>query len=572
MARISEEKIKEIREANDIVDVISSYIPLEQKGKNYFAVCPFHDDHTPSMSVSKEKQIFRCFVCETSGNVISFVQNYLKVSFLEAVDILAKNVGINLHLEDNKNTPNKELYDIYKVALSYYKNNLNAKEGEEARKYLNERMLDEETIDYFDIGLSLNGGLVKSLSKKYDLKVLKDIGLSLANGSDMFRNRIMFTLRDNFGNPVGFSARKYSDSDEAKYINTSETVIFKKGSMLYNYYRAKDHIRKKHEIIISEGQMEIIRMHTIGIDNAVALMGTSFTNDHLDLIKNLKVDVVLNLDQDEAGRRATISIGDTLVKNSINPTVIIFTGSKDTDEYIVSNGKEAFLKAYNSRISFIDFKLNYLKSNKDLKDSTDLSKYINEAIESINLIDDDILRELKIKELGDAYGISTDLIKSKITNNKIVVKKELKPMVKKFTYNKYDKSELRILYLMMIHPKLIKYYETNLGYLNNVKRKNLAGEIIKYYEKNKSFDLSDFICYTTNVAELDSVMKEVLSFNKVDEYTMEELEDYITRVKELRVKMQIDTLNEKMKNTLDIEEKKRLASRIENMKKEVLKW
>lgn len=574
MAKISEETIKQIRESNDIVDVIGSYIELKPKGKNYFCVCPFHDDHSPSMSVSKEKQIFRCFVCETSGNVITFIEDYLKVSFIEALDILGKRAGINLNIkEEKKDSPYKELYDIYNIALSYYKNNLNSKEGETARKYLNERKLDKETIDYFDIGLSINGGLVGSLSKKYSAQKLKDIGLMSANGNDLFRNRIMFTLKDNEGNPVGFSARIYDkNSNEPKYINTPETVIFKKGSIFYNYHRAKDFIRKKHEIIISEGQMEIIRMHTIGIDNAVALMGTSFTKEHLNIIKNLKCKVVLNLDQDEAGKNATITIGEMLVKEGIVPEVIIFSGSKDADEYIIKNGQEAFMNAYKSRVNYFDFKLNYLKKGKDLKNDADISKYINESIDAINEIDDDILRELKIKSLSEEFNISIDLIKSRITNKNIKIQKEYKPIPKKIIYNKYDKSELRILYLMMVYPELIDKYENNLGYLNNENRKRLAGEIINYKNRNKTFDISDFICYTTNREDLNLVMNEVLTYNKSDEYTTEELEDYYLRVKEFRVKRQIDTLTEKMKNTLDQEEKMKLASRIANMKKEVLKW
>ena len=573
MAKIDEDTIRQIKEANDIVDVISSYIPLTQKGKNYFGVCPFHDDHSPSRSVSREKQIYRCFTCENSGNVITFVENYLKVSFVEALDILAKNAGIALNIKkENVNTPHKELYDIYEIATSYYKNNLNTASGKEAMEYLKKRGLNKEPIDYFDIGLSLDTGLVSTLSKKFDINKLKDIGLASSSGSDMFKNRIMFTLCDIYGNKVGYSARKYKESDEAKYINTTDTIIFKKGSTMYNFHRAKDHIRKQKEIIISEGQMEIIRLHTVGIDNAVALMGTSFTKEHLELIKNMKINVVLNLDQDDAGKRATISIGDTLMENGIMPTVILFSGYKDTDELILAKGKEAFTEAYKNRVSFIDFKLNYLKNNKDLNDASSASTYIKESIEAINKIDDDILRELKIKELSKEFDIDESLIKSKITNNKKVVKKEEKVIIQKKTYNKYDKSELKILYFMMIDPKIIEYYENNLGYLNDPQRKKLAREVVAYYTKNKSFDLSDFICYTTQIEDLNNLMNEVLSFNDTDNYTMEEIEDYSERIKELRIKRQIEKLSLDMKNCIDKEEKKRIASKIENIKKEVLKW
>lgn len=574
MVKISDELIHKIKDSNDIVDTIGSYLPLTQKGKNFFAVCPFHDDHSPSMSISKEKQIFKCFVCGHIGNSISFVQDYLGISFVEALEVLAKNVHIDLKLDkkENVNSPYKDIYSLYNIALSYYKNNLNSKEGEEARKYLEKRKLDKDTINYFDIGLSLSGGLSEGLSKKYSENLLEEAGLS-NNGKDVFINRIMFTIKDNEGNPAGFSGRKYDDSDAPKYVNSKETPIFKKGNILYNYYNAKNDIKKKKEIIISEGFMEVIRCHTIGIDNVVALMGTSFTKDHLAVIKKDKVDVVLNLDQDEAGKIATIQIGKLLMKEGISPTVIIFSKYKDADELIVYEGAEAFINAYEKRVNFIDFELDYLKKNKDLSDSVSLAEYIKESIEAINAVDDDILREIKVKELSDKYGIDSNLIKSKITNNNVTIKKEVKKVpVKKIKYDKYAISEIRILYLMMNYPELIDYYENYLGYLNDVNRKKLADAIVFYKEEHKTFDYSDFICYTCVREDLNVTLKSVCSYPQSENYTKEELEDYIMRVKEYRVQKQEKVLRGKLKNTIDKNEQKKIAERLFNMKKEVLKW
>lgn len=574
MVKISDELIHKIKDSNDIVDTIGSYLPLTQKGKNFFAVCPFHDDHSPSMSISKEKQIFKCFVCGHTGNSISFVQDYLGISFVEALEVLAKNAHIDLKLDkkENVNSPYKDMYSLYNIALSYYKNNLNSKEGEEARKYLEKRKLDKDTINYFDIGLSLSGGLSEGLSKKYSENLLEEAGLS-NNGKDVFINRIMFTIKDNEGNPAGFSGRKYDDSDAPKYVNSKETPIFKKGNILYNYYNAKSDIKKKKEIIISEGFMEVIRCHTIGIDNVVALMGTSFTKDHLAVIKKDKVDVVLNLDQDEAGKIATIQIGKLLMKEGISPTVIIFSKYKDADELIVYEGAEAFINAYEKRVNFIDFELDYLKKNKDLSDSVSLAEYIKESIEAINAVDDDILREIKVKELSDKYGIDSNLIKSKITNNNVTIKKEVKSVpVKKIKYDKYAISEIRILYLMMNYPELIDYYENYLGYLNDVNRKKLADAIVFYKEEHKTFDYSDFICYTCVREDLNVTLKSVCSYPQSENYTKEELEDYIMRVKEYRVQKQEKVLRGKLKNTIDKNEQKKIAERLFNMKKEVLKW
>ena len=435
--------------------------------------------------------------------------------------------------------------------------------------------MTKETLDYFDIGLSLNDSLCKNLSKEYDPKILVDMGLAKEGLKDIFTNRIMFTIKDNYGNPVGFSARIYDNSNEAKYVNSKETLIFKKGSILYNFWRAKDEIRKKKEIIISEGQMEVIRLHTIGVNNAVALLGTSFTNEHLNIIKNIKANVILNLDQDEAGKIATIKIGDMLLNEGINSTVIIYSSYKDTDELILNEGAESFNKAYQARVSFIDFKLNYLKKNKDLSVAEDLSIYIKSAIDTINEIEDDILKEVKIQWLAKEYEISEDLIRSKIKieNNKPKPPEDVGHIkTKNKKYDKYEKSEIRLLYLMLNNPKLITYYENHLGYMNDESNRALASSIVYYKEKNKTFDYADYICYTMERPELNETLKKVMEYPQLDEYTEEEINDYVTRIKELRVKKQINKLNEKMKNTIDIEEKKKLASRIENMKKEVLQW
>ena len=574
MAKITQEEIEKIRRSNDIVDTIGSYLPLVQKGKNYFAVCPFHDDHSPSMSISKDKQIFKCFVCGASGNVITFVEDYLNISFMEAIEILAKNAHINVEVSKKEvNSPYKDLYDIYNVALLYYKNNLNTKEGSLARDYLSKRNLTKEIIDYFDIGLSLSGGLCLGLSKKYNASLLDESGLS-NNLKDLFVNRIMFTIRDNSGNVVGFSGRKYDNSDSPKYVNTKETNIFKKGSILYNYFNARNEIKKKKEVIISEGFMEVIRLHSIGIDNAVALMGTSFTKEHLNIIKKDNVNVVLNLDQDDAGKTATLNIGSLLLKEGINPTVIIFSGHKDADELIVNEGKDAFLNAYNNRVSFIDFELNYLKKGVNLSDASSLSKYINESIKVINSIDDDILREIKIKELSKKFDIDINLIKSKITNKNVSikeVKREVKP-IKKVKYNKYDISEIRLLYLMMNNPELIDYYENYLGYMCDPDRKKLADAIISYKEEKKTFDYADFICYTCLREDLNNTLKSVCSYPQSENYTEEELNDYILRVKERRVQKEEERLKNLLKNTIDKNEQKKILDKLFNIKKEVLKW
>ena len=575
MALIDNEIIGRIRKSNDIVDVIGSYIDLVPKGKNYFGVCPFHDDHSPSMSVSREKQIYRCFTCGASGNVITFVMNYENIGFVDALKKLGDRVQIHLDIKSSqKDSKYSELYDIYKLSTSFYKNNLNSLLGEKAREYLNNRKITEDMIKTFDIGLSLNDSLSKMLLKKYDAKKLIDIGLSHKyNGkiADLFLNRIMFPIKDLNGNIVAYSGRKYDDSDAPKYINTKETIIFKKGNVLYNYFSALEEVRRKKEIIVCEGFMEVIRLYSIGVKNVVALMGTSFTNDQLEVIKKLNVNVVLNLDNDDPGKLAAFQIGETLSKNNINLTVIVFDRYKDTDELIMNDGADAFLRAYNNRISYIDYRLHYLKSNKNLNDSVELAKYINEAILSINEIDDDVLREIKAKELSTEFDISLETIKSKLVAKEVKPKETVKPK-KVILPDKYRKSEIRIIYLMLNNKEVIRNYEKNLGFLPHEDMKKLANEIVYFKQINGGWDYADFITYVMNKLWLKEALDIVLNTEQGEEYSKEELEDYFTTIKKFEVEKQISNLTNKMKETLDIEEKIKIAKRIENIKKEVLEW
>lgn len=578
MGFISEEIVQRIRSSNNIVDVVGKYISLTQKGKNYFGVCPFHDDHSPSMSVSPEKQIYTCFSCGATGNVITFVMNYEKVNYVEALKILGENVGIKIETSNKSkiNNENKEYYDLYEIFTSYYKNNLFSTKGKDARKYLSKRLINEDIIKEFDIGLSLDGNLSQSLLKKYNKKTLIDLDLCKDYDTkliDTFKNRIMFPIKNNEGNMVGFSARIYNEENESKYINTKETIIFKKGTILYNLYNAKEFIRRTKEAIICEGQMDVIRISSIGIKNVIGLMGTSFTKEQFETIKKLNVKVILNLDQDEAGKNATYTIGNILTQNGIETEVIIFGNFKDSDELISKSGEEAFKKVLKNKVSFIDFKINYLRKNKNLSDSVELAKYINEVLENISKLDDEILKEIKLKELSKEFDISEDILKSKITNKaKVKIINKSNNNIKKKVHDKYYVSEIRIIYLMLHYKEVIKIYEKQLGYLSSERMTNFANEIVNYKNKYKEFEYADFISYVNEIEELTEILKEVMNYQHIENYSDEELDDYINIIKEYAVKYEIEKLSSKMRNSLDVEEKKKIGKKIENMKKEVMKW
>lgn len=577
MAFISKELIDEVKSKNDIVDIIGSYISLNDKNK---ALCPFHNDHSPSFSVHPDKQIYKCFSCGESGNVITFVEKFLGISFQEAVKLLADRAGIKLNINVAKKT-NKydKYYEITDTVNKYFKNNIFSSNGQQALKYLNDRHIDKDIINEFNIGISTNNKLHEILAKKYNLEDLLKIDIVREVDNkiyDTFQNRIMFPIIDEDNNIVGFSGRKYlaNDLDNkqlSKYVNSRETDIFIKSKIFYNINNALPNIKKSKEIIITEGFMDTIRMVSIGYNNTVALMGTAFTKEHLDKIIKYKCRVVLNLDQDNAGVLGTISIGDELIKNNIDVSVIVFDDYKDSDEYIINKGKEAFDYAYKNRISYIDFKFKYLKSNKNMKDSTDISKYINEAIKSLNDIDDDILKELKINELSREFGIDESVIKNKI---KLSGKKEAKKEEKitKKRYDKYDISEIRILYLMLNYDDVILYFENSLGYLIHDNMMALAYKIVEFRNDYGYFNYSDFIDYIGDNELVKETIKEIMRYHNDEEYTESELEDYFDTIKEYSVKKRINELKKEMNETLDVNKKIELANKINKINKEVLQW
>lgn len=579
MAFIDKSIIDEIKSKNDIVDVIGSYISLNDKNK---ALCPFHDDHSPSFSVQKDKQIYKCFSCGESGNVITFVQKYNGITFTEALKMLADRAGIPLNVSTTRkiNTKYEKLYEINDIVNKYFKANLLSNEGIKAIKYLEDRKISKDIINEFNIGLSTSNKLSNILSKKYSydelvkLDICKDI-----NGRyyDTFQDRIIFPIIDENNNVIAFSGRKYTNEDLnnntlPKYSNTKETDIFKKSEVFYNINNAINEIKKKREIVITEGFMDTIRMSSIGYKNVVAIMGTAFTEKHLEKIKKWKCKVILNLDQDDAGVKGTIEAGETLLKNNIDTEVIVFDDYKDSDEFIKNKGSEAFKIAYDNRVSFIDFKLKYLKRKRNMKDAVEKAKYIKEAVLALNDLDSQILIDLKIKDIAEEFGISESDIRNEIKLNKKMAIKNVEEPKKVTRYDKYDKSELRILYLMLNYEDVILYFENTLGYLIQDDRALLAYKIIEFRNDYGYYNYSDFVDYISDNEKLMNVLKEVMKYHNNEDYTMEELDDYINTIKMYSIKKRIDTLKIEMSETFDVNKKIEIAKKIENINKEVLKW
>ena len=579
MALSNNDDINAIRNKADIVSVIGSYIPLTQRGKNYVCVCPFHDDHSPSMSVSPEKQIYKCFACGKTGNVFTFVSDYEDVPFLDAVKIVADKCGIEFkrNVTTKQNSFFKTEYEIMNLAQKYFQNNLRTDAGKEAMKYLQERGIDEDTISEFGIGLSLdsNDTLTNLLIKKgYDEKDLVDIGLvNNIKGKfyDMFSRRITFPLWDKDGNIVGFSARIYrGEKDVSKYMNSRETKIFKKGETLYNYHNAKDVAKREKKIILVEGFMDAIRLSSSGIKNVVALQGTAMTKDQIELLKKLRVEVVLCLDNDNAGLIATINNGEELEKNNVPLSVIRLSGEKDPDEYIVANGKDAFIDNLNHTLTYFEFKMNYLKQNKDLNKVEDQSEYIKQVLANLASKDDPILREVTLNKLSNEYNVDVSVLKSQLESIKPVSVKTVQeePVIEKVRKDAYTKAVEKILYFMMNGQEYIQRYKDKLGYFVDSIYREIANEIIYYESNNGDISVADFITYVSDKDSIRDKVMEIVNESINEDVQIEIMDDYIQAVLKVMTKNEIKRLKLLMKNELDVDKKMKIAMQIAEMKKE----
>ncbi|WP_322960556.1 DNA primase [Mycoplasmopsis cynos] len=382
---------EEILNSIDIVNLISSYISLTKKGNNYIGLCPFHQDTTPSFTISPIKKIYKCFSCSESGNAITFVKKYLNKNYYQSLEFLAKELNLNYDFSAflNSHLPQMtdeelEITEALNVVNAFYK--IQIFKNSKAQEYLASRnLLDDELRKKFDIGYAPENELIEYFSQNTELdkKILFQAGLINDNFKELFKNRITFGIRNSYGNIVGFSARVLNNQQKPKYLNSPETKLFNKSQILYNFFNAKEHIEKNKEVIIVEGFMDVIALDKVGIYNSVALMGTALTLEHLQLIK--KYQIALFLDNDEAGIQATLKSIKTLLKNKIYDVfVIVNPYDKDPDEILNNEGKESLLWIFNQKTSCIDFLYQTLVKSHNLNNNynySTLSSFINEVLD-----------------------------------------------------------------------------------------------------------------------------------------------------------------------------------------------
>lgn len=423
----SVELVQYVKDKADIVAVIGHYLKLTKKGADYVAICPFHDDTKPSLSISPTKKIFKCFVCGTGGNCITFVQKYEHVSFMQAVKKVCNICNIDVPGLDEvvkvKPKENQDLLDAINNLTGFYHFSLRQKDGEEARSYLEKRNMNDDVINHFKIGYAPldNTRSIKVLRERFNCSVetLEKAGILANSGSgfyDRYGDRIMFPLENTKGDIVGFSGRIYKDSDkgESKYVNSPETPIFQKSTILYNFRNAKDSVRKDGYLYVLEGFMDVIACYKAGINSAVALMGTALTEAHIALFKELGVEIRLCLDSDNAGQNAMYSTLKLFGKAKLKYKIVRkFTGAKDADEYLNAFGTDGLIDALNSLAEPIEFEAKYLVDNGKLNTLEAKDDYLQTRLIAFSRYKQLVRKDL-ISRLADILSINKDDLESMV--------------------------------------------------------------------------------------------------------------------------------------------------------------
>ena len=430
MARYSEEILNEVRQSNDIVDVISQYVHLKRSGRNFFGLCPFHNEKSPSFSVSPDKQIFHCFGCGVGGNVITFVSQIEGLNFVETVQMLAERANIQLPtLQNNGDTQREILKDkVYKVnefTAEYYHQNLYKPQAKMAQEYVKKRQLTNETLKSFRIGFSGKFDELYQKLKKQGFQEQEILESGLVNKNergqyiDRYRNRLMFPICDARGRVIAFGGRVLDDS-KPKYINSPENVVYSKGRHLFGLNVAKKGDTKK--LLIVEGYMDVISLHQRGITNVVAPLGTALTEQQGWLLRKNSEQIILSFDSDDAGIKAKLRAIDILQNMGCDLRVIQLEGAKDPDEYILKYGNMRFQNVIDKAFSVVEFKVKILKKELDLDNTNDKIKFLNEIAKLISKVDNTMEREVYIEKIAKEYDISKEAIYAEV--NKLTYKND----------------------------------------------------------------------------------------------------------------------------------------------------
>ena len=559
MVRYSDELIEEIRTNNDIVDVISKYVTLKRSGRNFFGLCPFHKEKSPSFAVSPDKQIFHCFGCGAGGNVIHFISKIEGLDFKDTLELLANRANIELptleNSEDDKTARLKsKVYEINKIAAEFYHENLYKPTSKMAQEYIKKRKLDNRTLKAFLIGYAGNFNELYLLLKQKGFTEEEMLASSLVkrtdNGGymDSFRKRLMFPIQDVRERVIAFGGRVLDDS-KPKYINSPENIVYSKGRNLFGLNVAKKHDTKR--IIIVEGYMDAISLYQRGITNVVASLGTAMTESQGRLLRRHSEQVILGYDADGAGQAAILRGMEILQNLGCDIRVLQIEGAKDPDEYVLKYGPERFQRCVDNSISLVEFKVKVLLKELNIENTNDKIKFLNEIAKILSKITNQIEREIYVDKIAREYKISKEAIYAEI--NKLIYKdnqgsKKLEKKV--ITMELKEESKTNISESTLKKEKLVIYL--------------LINEYSKSYEKIAKLITLNDIQDETNRQILKKMYEEFqkgnINTNQIVDWFQDE--NIISRITEIMAEdFEITDVNKAIDDLINVNEKQKLVNR-----------
>ena len=582
MVRYSDELIDEIRNRNDIVDVISQYVVLKRSGRNFFGLCPFHKEKSPSFSVSPDKQIFHCFGCGVGGNVFHFVSKIENLSFRETIEMLAEKSGVELPtLEGQEDTKllqlKSKVYEINKITAEFYHENLYKPTAKPAQEYVKKRKLDNNTLKNFLIGYSGNYNELYTMLKQKGFTEEEILASSLVNKTqdgkfiDRFRGRLMFPIQDTRNRVIAFGGRVLDDS-KPKYINSPENIVYSKGRHLFGLNVAKKGDLKR--IIIVEGYMDAISLHQRGISYAVASLGTAMTEAQGRLLRKSSQQVIIGYDSDGAGQAATMRGLEILQGLGCDVRILQIEGAKDPDEFVIKYGPERFEKQVDKAISLVEYKVKVLKNTLNIEHPNDKIKFLKEIAKVLSKIDNEIEREVYAQKISSEYQVSKEAIYaeiSKLENTSVTNKRVLesaKPRLQVKEESKVEEQVLKreklIIYLLINYPEesynriknVIRVEdikdETNKQIIKKLydeleKGNSNTGNVLDWFEEEKIInEISWILAYDFEITEVEKCIDDILGIYE-KEKVIQERNDIINQLdSDGLTKEQIDVLESRL--------------------------
>ena len=582
MIRYSDELIEEIRSSNDIVDTISQYVQLKRKGRNFFGLCPFHKEKSPSFSVSPDKQIFHCFGCGVGGNVIHFISKIENLDFKDTMEFLADRAGIELPKTENEQFNQRQMlkdkvYKINEETARFYHDNLYKPTAKEAQNYVKERKLNNATLKNFLIGYS---GTYNELYNHLKSKGFSDneiLASSLVNKNDRgqfidrFRRRLMIPILDVRGKVIAFGGRVL-DNSLPKYINSPENIVYSKGRNLFGLNVAKKGDLKK--VVIVEGYMDAISLYQRGITNVVASLGTALTESQGRLLRKYAEQIIISYDSDSAGQAATLRGLEILRNLGCDVRILQMEGAKDPDEYVIKYGTGRFNLLIDNAISLVEFKVKVLKNKFDLDNTNDKIKFLQEIAKVLSEVDSQIELEIYVEKIANEYSISKEAIYSEVNKIKYAntaKKEEPEKIIRKKQISKKSKvddsiikKENVVIYLLLNYPEKVtekirsNLFESDFKYDINKKIINKLYELIDNKEKISSEVLNYFTDDDEITSHITMLMADDYEIGDVDKCIDDIINSYnkdrlIDRRNDIIQSLENDELTKEEKASLEKE-------------------